>query len=874
MKKTLLFSTLAFFTSMGANAVTWTGTEDLSAINAQIVDGGSTDYVLSPIAASPITGDGVQIDGVSMGLINSFTFDSGDIANPYVMSGGNNNGMLELASVEMNDVLINADITNTASGTTTHHGVDIMNSQIHNTISVGGTINLPATYSYGNSSSGIRLSAVSGGSFISTADITSGMGFGISLINNTNLTGDVDISGIINSYNTGIKIQIGSLGGFRSTADITTSHFGNNAIFLSDLTITNDIDIGGAVDTSLNATKAIWLRNISATSFASTADIVSGEVGLLFENITMAGAVSVGGTIDSQKTGLSLSGSADSFTSTANITSATYSAISVFDTTITNGIDISGIINDNATGDSAIFIRNTTADSFTSTADITAASAGIRFDNVDIAGAITIGGTFTTTYPYSQILFGQFDSTAGSILINSGYLNSSPNATLTVSGAVDIQSSNGASLTNLTADSLSFGSDINSGHYGIYLKDVTLANNLDFSGITTINALSYGLYLNNVSSANEIDLSTIQSITSTSVGLTVSNTTLSSLTSAIDMTTSNYGINLGTLNVTGAIDLSGTISSSYAGITLGTVTADSFTSTADITSTNQYGIYSATNTAFTNADISGTINAYSDGLYFYTTMIDSLTSTADITSSTKSGIQLRSTILGTSTISGTINAETYGLQLWTATGGDITSTADITANTEHGIYLYSGSSINSLVNNGSITSNAKAAIAGDTGGNVLNYAGTGTLSGATYDIDMGTGTDTVNISNATINDLSVNSAEIINVASDVTIGGTGLAATGVTTSSAITNDGSIAGITMDSTNEVLTYTGTGTLNGATYDIDMGAGADVLNITGMTMAAPRINNSERVNIYNSVLQLDLTDANKGTTLLTLDGTTQL
>lgn len=713
MKKSLLFasSVLALFTSVGANALSWTGSEDLSSINAQIVDTGTTDYVLSSVdGVNPIT-DQVYVNGSSMGLVNSFTYSAGDEITDTV-SGG----VLYFNAFEANDVTLSGDVTNTYSSGS---GIDIRNnSVIHNDLSIDGTIN----------------------------------------------TGSI-----------GVWVYGATVGSFTSTADITST--GSSAMYLRDMAVTNDINVSGTINSTGSSSNGIALQNVTADSFASTADIT--------------------------------------------------------------------------------------------------APWGIRFDSVDIAGAITIGGTFSTSYPYSDISFAQFDSTAGSVVVNSGYFMVSTNASLTVAGAVDINSSDGAYLVNLTADSLTLSAaNINSGHYGFYMKDSVLANDLDLSALTTVTA-GIGLDFNNVVSANGIDLSSITTITANGgTGLGLSWMAIPTFASAADITASTYGVLLSRLDGTGTIGLSGTIDAGYSGINLSSSTIDSLIILGDITAGTYYGVQLSNASVTDTLDVGGTISSVRSGIYAYNGSIGSLTSTSDITSSTEAGIYLRSMTMGTSTLSGTIAGETYGLYLWTTAGGDIISTADITANTEDGIYLYSGSSIDSLVNNGSITSVAKAAIAADSGNHTLAYSGTGTLSGATYDIDLGGGTDTVNISNATINDLSVNSVENINVAADATIGGTGLVATGVTTSTAITNDGSIAGIVMDDTNEVLSYTGTGTLSGATYDIDMGAGADVLNISGVTMAAPSINNAERVNISNSILQLDLTDANKGTTLLTFDGTTQL
>jgi len=77
-------------------------------------------------------------------------------------------------------------------------------------------------------------------------------------------------------------------------------------------------------------------------------------------------------------------------------------------------------------------------------------------------------------------------------------------------------------------------------------------------------------------------------------------------------------------------------------------------------------------------------------------------------------------------------------------------------------------------NDGQIIGSKYAAIALDIGSlsedddaqsydNTLNYSGRGKLSGATYDIEMGDGNDTVNITNATIGNLKINSAETVNI---------------------------------------------------------------------------------------------------------------
>ncbi|MCT4552919.1 MAG: autotransporter outer membrane beta-barrel domain-containing protein [Alphaproteobacteria bacterium] len=73
---------------------------------------------------------------------------------------------------------------------------------------------------------------------------------------------------------------------------------------------------------------------------------------------------------------------------------------------------------------------------------------------------------------------------------------------------------------------------------------------------------------------------------------------------------------------------------------------------------------------------------------------------------------------------------------------------------------------------------------------------------------------------------------------------------------------------------VFDYSGNGKLSSATYDIDMGEGDDVLNMTNVHADMPSTLSAETVNISASDLDLYLTMDNKDTSLMNLDGTTTL
>jgi len=72
----------------------------------------------------------------------------------------------------------------------------------------------------------------------------------------------------------------------------------------------------------------------------------------------------------------------------------------------------------------------------------------------------------------------------------------------------------------------------------------------------------------------------------------------------------------------------------------------------------------------------------------------------------------------------------------------------------------------------------------------------------------------------------------------------------------------------------LNYSGTGTLSGAVYDIDMGDGNDTVNITNAVVAYPKMNSVETVNVTNSTLELVLTELNKSDVLTDASGTDTL
>jgi len=73
---------------------------------------------------------------------------------------------------------------------------------------------------------------------------------------------------------------------------------------------------------------------------------------------------------------------------------------------------------------------------------------------------------------------------------------------------------------------------------------------------------------------------------------------------------------------------------------------------------------------------------------------------------------------------------------------------------------------------------------------------------------------------------------------------------------------------------VLNYSGSGTLSGTEYQIDMGDGNDTVNIANAVMSYPVMNSAENVTVSDSVLKLELNSINQNSVLIDATGSDTL
>jgi len=312
-------------------------------------------------------------------------------------------------------------------------------------------------------------------------------------------------------------------------------------------------------------------------------------------------------------------------------------------------------------------------------------------------------------------------------------------------------------------------------------------------------------------------------------------------------------LNLVNLEVNG--DITNTISTASA-IDLDTVNVETnnVVVDGDIASSGVQTIVMENSSIDQSLVISGNIsNTYSDAkqavavLFNGTTVSQDVTITGTISSTGKVIQMIEGAVLGSVTNSGTVTAGKQGVVNLTSGEiiGSITNTASGIMNAGNQVAIRLEGNVGGYIEN-SGTINGNIIIIGSSVGGIRLYDGTWTgelrnggmikegfiiEEAATYDGPV------------------INDGSIIN-----------------TTGSAIEYQGT--------TDDVLNYSGVGSLSGAVYSIDMADGNDTLNMTNTSISNLSINSAETITISASTLALNITNENKGSTLITTTGATSL
>ncbi|MCT4552917.1 MAG: autotransporter outer membrane beta-barrel domain-containing protein [Alphaproteobacteria bacterium] len=244
----------------------------------------------------------------------------------------------------------------------------------------------------------------------------------------------------------------------------------------------------------------------------------------------------------------------------------------------------------------------------------------------------------------------------------------------------------------------------------------------------------------------------------------------------------------GDLNFTGDFDIKAT--GAGAGFILNGLTVDNVNVNSDmevISGENSRSFYFSGSTINGDLNFDGSIYSVAGGDSFgyimkNTNMAGSLFIDADLYSKSNSDdaelnsdaikITETSSVGGNVQLSGNIKAlaasdnivsKAFAVEETSSVVGDVTYSSGA-MNAETAVYVDDTSFITGLfTNNGSIKSTLGSAIEYYGSDNAFTYSGNGELKSSVHQIDMGEGVDTLDIVNATIENINVNSAETLNI---------------------------------------------------------------------------------------------------------------
>jgi len=570
----------------------------------------------------------------------------------------------------------------------------------------------------------VSLDEVVLNSFELAANITSNQS-GVYIYGNSVL-GDIDISGIFNVYNNGIDLKDIKSDSFVSSADITTTN--GQGIYFSNANIQNLVNLSGDINVGAYARGILGWRSTFG-SFTSSANITTtNSSGLELSYVDVDGAIDISGTINASSAGIELAYiNADSFISSANISSSNFYGINLGNVNIIDSVNISGTL---VTDSSGVYLNALTAISFISNANITSTGDdGLNIHSATLQD-VNISGSITAYNDALSIKYLTADSfTFSGVTSNTG-------------------SGHGVYLGYSDIENVNVFGEITSGYNGVLTEYADINSLIINSDITTSN--SYGVSFRN-SDLGAINVAGTITTGSGYAGVYTMNTTADSFTSTAYL--ANNGIYLGSIDIAGAIDISGTINSgSQKGFFL-SGKANSFTSSANITTTSD-GIYLG-GSIENSVNVGGVISSKNSGLYLYNAEVGEVFLSGSITSSAGYGLNLYQTeIANAINVSGTLNSYKQGIYL----NGDV--------QTGSGIILS-----DTLVWNGGIEGNY-AVLTSDSGtafswvsdsDQTLNMTGEISFEGEVYGIDLGLGDDILNVTAGTIEVSAVNGIETINL---------------------------------------------------------------------------------------------------------------
>lgn len=544
MKKTIItgaFSVVALLTTMGAEAINWTNSgEDLSSLNAQITCDGSNNCALSPITGDTITLSSDSVTVYNPTGVSNFTFDSGDAANPYIITGSTDMGgisSLYFLDVTLNNVTVDGTISNTVGG-----GVVFANTSIvNNAISINGSITAEGH--------GISMPNLTGGSLSVNADITQTgtNGYGVDL-NSVSLSGDVIIDGSITSQRSGIHSWNTSFNTMTINADITSNGTisGDSGVYVSGGT-SEGVYINGDITSDRDG-----IRFNSSTDnhrvLSINSNVVSNnEHGIRLYGTTVADGITIDGSVGAEKDAIYVENvSTSSLNINADLTSASEYGAYLRSNTISGDVTFAGSMDVSGNG---IYSNNGSMNNFTSTSNIIAGSSGIYLGSTTIAGDINIGGTISANsfdgVRLNAVRAGNAIALSGDISTNQGsglYLHYAESTTTTNSGS--LSSTNGAGVyVNAAYSGGSYVNDatqtiVNTGSISSTNAEAIVFaaggdDTLNYSGTGSLSGGTYDIDMGNGTDTVNISNATLSDLNINSAeNLTISDTTISKVLTA------------------------------------------------------------------------------------------------------------------------------------------------------------------------------------------------------------------------------------------------------------------------------------------------------------------------------------------------------
>ncbi len=542
-------------------------------------------------------------------------------------------------------------------------------------------------------------------------------------------------------------------------------------------------------------------------------------------------------------------------------------ALLEFDGTSTNTVSLTVDISNTFGQGLSFYNSSSITGNFVYDGDIVSEGISINVDDLIVSGTSSFTGSMQSNATIGTLDFAGF--TTGTLSVDADIINTNYIGFYL----------NGGDITN----SSTFNGTVVSEDVAIWLNDVRSGSVAVHSALTSNTDI--GFNIQNFDVTNSIVVDGV--INSDLTGVVMNTGDVGSVSVTSDITSvSGYGISMSSVNATDSVEIGGTINSSNFGVSFNTVTADSFILSADIVSSN-HGVY-LNDSSLGDLDISGTIDALYTGIYFYTGSLESFTSTADITAGnintgisftevdvngvldfsgsitdSSSGIGLSYVSADSINVSTSINVIRNGSSFYNVNiAGDVNLSADIIA-TDSGMIFNGVDVAGTIINSGSIVAGASPTgdgaleqtygmIIAESDINMIENTAVGVISG-----QYGIGFTKVYQYPPSGRDTSLNDQDLTIVNNGSIIG---------TTYAAISLDFTEEHYGEDSYDNVLTYSGFGTLHGAVVDIDMNGGNDTLNIVNATMSMPTMASVENVNISSSVIKLDLNDANKESILI--------